>query len=432
MLEHNTRCTRRHLLKSCATTITSAAVAGWSSHSHATGTAVFASADDDWPWWRGPSWNNCAVGDVPPLQWSPSKNVIWRFRVPGQGHATPCIFGDRIFLATANEEKEIQSLVCCDRASGRELWHTAAHRGGFMNKHKKNSHASATPACDGERVFTVFFRDEAIWVTAFDFNGKIVWQKKVGAYSERYGYGSSPTILGKSLIVAADSKADGFLVALDCESGDEIWRAARPKMASYGPPIVASFKDGRQIIVQGNRVAGYEPQTGRELWNCQAPARATACTLCFDDQRVYSTGGYPERGLYSISTDGAGDVTESHIKWRHERRSATAYVPSPVLADGRLYVVSDGGTATCFRADDGHVFWTERLGGDCSASPVLIGEYVIAPNEAGKTYVFKASDQYQPIAENDMEEGIMASPVVCSGRLYLRTIGHLYCIGTRT
>ena len=263
-----------------------------------------------------------------------------------------------------------------------------------------------------------------------DFAGQIVWQRNVGAYDERYGYGSSPTISGPSLIVAGDSTADGFLVALDRETGEETWRAARPKMASYGPPVVASFHGGRQIVVQGNRVAGYDPQSGRELWNCQAPARATACTLCFDKRRVYSTGGYPQRGLYSIGADGTGDVTDSHIRWRHERKSGTAYVPSPVLADGRLYVVSDGGTATCFRADDGHVFWTKRLGGAFSASPILIGEYLVAPNERGKTFVFKASDEFQLIAENDMQEAVMASPVICGGRLYLRTAGHLYCIGT--
>ena len=429
-MKHATRWTRRHLLKSCGTTLTAAVIPSWSRDSLAVDAAPVTLAEDDWPWWRGPSWNNCATGDVPPLQWTPSKNVIWKFRVPGQGHATPCIFRDRIFLATADEEKEIQSLVCCDRSTGRELWHTPAHRGGLMKKHKKNSHASASPACDGERIFAVFFRDEAIWVTAFDLTGKIVWQKKVGAYSERYGYGSSPTISGQTLIVAADSKADGYLVALNRETGEEVWRAVRPKMPSYGPPVVASFKTGRQIIVQGNRVAGYDPKSGRELWNCKAPAKATACTLCFDDRRVYSTGGYPERGLYSIVADGSGDVTESHIRWRHERKSSSAYVPSPLLADGRLYVVSDDGIATCFRAEDGHVFWTKRLGGGFSASPVLTGEYVIAPNEAGKIFVFKASEEYEPVAENDMQEGIMASPVVCGGRLYLRTIKHLYCIGT--
>ena len=219
-------------------------------------------------------------------------------------------------------------------------------------------------------------------------------------------------------------------MALDRDTGDEVWRATRPKMPSYGPPVVALIKGRRQIILQGNQVAGYDPKTGRELWNCQAPAKATACTLCFDDRRVYSSGGYPERRLYCIGADGHGDVTDSHIKWKNERRSSAAYVPSPLLVDGRLYVVSDGGVATCIRADDGHEHWSKRLGGGFSASPIKIGEYVIAPNETGRTFIFKASDEYQPIAENTLEKGALASPVICGGRLYLRTTGHLYCIGT--
>ena len=163
------RFTRRHVLKSCGTILASAAASGGYNHSLATDTVGLAPADDDWPWWRGPSWSNCAVGGAPPLEWGPSKNVIWKSRIRGQGHATPCVSRDRIFLATADEEKgDVSRLFVTTGHTGRQLWHTRAHRGGFMNKHKKNSHASATTACDGERVFAVFYRDEAIWVTAFD------------------------------------------------------------------------------------------------------------------------------------------------------------------------------------------------------------------------------------------------------------------------
>lgn len=385
----------------------------------------------NWPWWRGPSWNGRAVGAAPPFEWSETKNVVWKTQVSGQGHATPCIWGKRIFLAAAEEANETQSLACFERDTGRRLWRTQIHAGGFMPKHKKNSHASATPACDGELVFGVFYRDESIWATAVDFDGQIRWQVKVGAYNDRYGYGSSPTILGKTLIVAGDSPAAGFLVALDRATGEQVWRAKRPNLTSYGPPVVANFKGGVQIVLQGNQVAGYDPRSGREKWRCQAPARATACTLCFDDRRVYSSGGYPERRLYCIAADGAGDVTSSHIKWRHERKSSVAYVPSPVLADGRLYVISDGGLATCLRTEDGLEHWTKRLGGDFSASPVLIGEHLIAPNETGKTFVLKASDKYQLVAENTLgDEGVFASPIVCGGRLFLRTTERLYCIGS--
>lgn len=387
-------------------------------------------ADTDWPWWRGRSWNGHAIGDLPPLEWSETKNVLWKTAIPGAGHATPCIWGERIFLATADEARQTQSLVCCDRSTGRRLWQTGIHTGKLPEKHDKNSHASATPACDGKRVFTVFHRDEAIWATAIDLDGEILWQKKVGAYNERYGYGGSPTIYQDMLIVAGDSKADGFLVALARETGEEIWRAERPKLPSYGPPVIATVGSRRQILLQGNQVAGYDPKTGRELWHCEAPARATACTLSFDAEHVYSSGGYPERRLYCIGADGEGDVTDSHIVWKHERKGTVAYVPSQLLVDGRLFVISDGGIATCFRAEDGHEHWTKRLGGGFSASPTLIGDVVIAPNEAGRTFVFKASDKYELIAENTLNEGILASPVVCGGRLYLRTTGNLYCIGT--
>jgi outer membrane protein assembly factor BamB len=347
-------------------------------------------ADTDWPWWRGPRWDGCAVGDLPPLEWSETKNVLWKVAVPGRGHATPCLWGERIFLATADEERQIQSLICCDRATGRTRWQTEVHAGGFMRSHDKNSHASATPACDGERVFVVFYREQAIWATALDFGGEILWQKKVGSYNERYGYGSSPTICGDALIVAGDSQAEGFLAALKRGTGDEIWRAERPNLPSYGPPVVATIGGRQQLLVQGNRVAGYDPQTGRELWQCAAPARATACALCFDERRVYASGGYPERRVYCIAADGQGDVSESHIQWRHERGSGAAYVPSPLMFEGRLYVISDGGMANCFRADDGHQHFSVRLGGDFSASPTLIGQHLIAPYEEGKSFVFKA------------------------------------------
>lgn len=384
----------------------------------------------DWPWWRGPAWDGSATGDAPPLSWSETENIVWKTPIAGRGHSTPSLWGERIFLTTAEEEKELQSVLCVRRGDGRTLWTKQLHAGGFGKKHNKNSHASATPACDGQRVFVVFHRHDALWVTALDFDGEVLWQKNVGAYNDRYGYGSSPTIFGGALVVAADSPADGYIVALDRATGRELWRTPRPAMTSYGAPLVADVGGRMQIVVQGHRVAGYEPQSGREFWNCAAPAKATACSLCFDDERVYASGGYPERRLYAIAADGKGDVTDSHIAWKYERRSAVTYVPSPVLLGERLFVISDGGLATCLSTADGDEVWSERLGGDCSASPIRVGETIIAANEEGRTYVFQAADKFELVAENRLSEGAFASPVICGGRLFLRTTGHLYCIGT--
>jgi hypothetical protein len=424
------RVSRRHALKLLGASLPMAnslavlaAVDSQAADSHA-----FEPHADDWPWWRGPDWNAHATGEVPPLKWSETNNVRWKTPVEGRGHATPCLWGDRIFLSTSDELRQTQSVICLRRSDGRTLWKRQVHSGGFPPKHEKNSHASATPACDGRRVYVVFHCQGAVLASALDLAGEVLWQKDVGPYDERYGYGSSPAIYDGALIVAGDSKAAGFLAALDHTTGREIWRAERPNLPSYGAPIIATLGGRRQILVQGNRVAGYDPATGEQLWHCAAPARATACSLCCDGRRVYASGGYPERRIWSIRGEGEGDVTESHIEWRFERKGFASYVPSPLLARKRLFVVSDGGLAACLNADDGQPLWSERLGGDCSASPVLIGDYLIAPNETGRTYVLRAGDTFELVAENTLEEGAFASPVVCGGRLYLRTTGHLYCI----
>ena len=385
--------------------------------------------DGDWPWWRGHNWNGHAVGETPPLQWTESKNILWKTPLVGRGHATPCIVGNRIFLATADEAKQTQSLIACDRRSGRQLWAKQLHAGGFGEKHEKNSHASATPASDGRLVYAVFHHSGAVWMSAVDFASDVVWQKNVGKYDDRYGYGSSPTIFENKLIVVGDSPAAGWIVTLDLETGEELWRTDRPALTSYGAPSIATVAGRQQIVVQGNQVAGYDPATGRELWRHAAPAKATACSLCFDKERVYASGGYPERRIYSLRPDREGELPEENLVWKFEQKSSVAYVPTPLLAGDRLYVVSDGGLATCLDTSDGRVVWNERLGGDYSASPTLIGDYLIAASEQGRVFVLHAGDEYRVVAENKFDEGIFASPVVCGGRLYIRTTGHLICIG---
>jgi outer membrane protein assembly factor BamB len=388
------------------------------------------SGDTDWPWWRGPRWNGHAVGKAPPLDFGPTKNVLWKTPIAGRGHATPCVVGKLVFLSTADEAKQTQSLIACDRASGEVVWQRQLHAGGLGEKHEKNSHASATPAGDGERVYAVFHRDEAVWVTALDPTGEVVWQKNAGRFDDRYGYGSSPAICDDRLIVAGDSPAAGWLAAFDLRTGDEKWRTERPAMTSYGAAVVATVGDRRQIMLQGNQVAGYDLQSGRELWRHAAPAKATACSLCFDREQVYASGGYPERRIYALRPDGEGPLAEEKLVWRFEQKSSAAYVPTPLLDGERLFVVSDGGLATCLDTRDGRVVWNERLGGDFSASLTLIGDILIACSEQGRVVLLRAKDDFETIAEQKFDEGFFASPVVCDGRLYLRTTGHLYCIGS--
>src|SRR5262249_12119938 len=185
---------------------------------------------------------------------------------------------------------------------------------------------------------------------------------------------------------------------------------------------------GAEWLLSGmGETSAYDPQTGKLLWSCAGPAEVTACTPAWGEGLVFSTGGYPVKNLLAIRAGGRGDVTRSHVAWRTSR--GVAYVPSPLYHDGRLYVVADGGTVTCFEAATGKQGWQDRLQGGFSSSPVLAGGLLYVANEAGKTFVFRAGPKFEVVAVNDLGEGILSTPAVCRGQVFLRTAGHLYCLG---
>jgi outer membrane protein assembly factor BamB len=384
----------------------------------------------DWPWWRGPSGDGKASvpkGDAPPTQWSESKNIAWKTPVPGRGHGSPCVKGGQIFLVTADEQAEVQSLLAFDRASGKPLWSKEIHRGKFMHRHNKNSHASCTPACDGERLFTVFMVADGIWVTAADLAGNILWQKKAGDFASKHGYGASP-ILYKSLVIVPGDHTDGaFLAALHRKTGEIVWRISRPNEASFSSPALAQIAGRAQLLLAGNAMTvAYDPETGRERWRAKGPADTTAATMTAIGDLAFSTGGYPQKEILCIRANGEGDVSDSHVVWRTHKNAS--YVPSPLAHEGRLYIVDDGGVATSYEADTGKIVWQQRLGGKFSASPILAGNHIYIPSETGTTYVFEAADKFKLVAENKLGDAGFASPSICGKEIYLRTGDALYAI----
>jgi hypothetical protein len=383
---------------------------------------------DDWPWWRGPTHDGKSDATGVPFTWSESQNILWKAPVPGRGHSTPSIWGERIFLATADETEETQSVLAYDRRSGARLWERVAHRGNFAPKHQKNSHASATPAADGERVYVPFLNDKALFATALDHGGNIIWQTKVGAFTSQHGYGSSPVLYKSVVIVSGDSQKGSFIAALHRKTGKVLWRTPRGDNPNYATPIVGDVAGRPQLLLHGaGTVSSYDPDSGERLWFCEGPCEVAACTIAFGPELVYASGGYPDKNLLAIRADGSGDVTSTRVAWKVAARGVT-YVPSPVLHEGHLYVVKDDGIATCFEASTGKVVWTERLGGAFSASPALAAGHFFVPNESGVTYVFKAAPVFDLVAQNDLGDGGFASPVICGGKIYLRTNHNLYCI----
>jgi len=389
-------------------------------------------AAGDWPWWRGPHFDNIAApGQVPPLRWGPQENVAWKVDVPGRGHSSPCIWGDRIFLTTADDQAQVQYLLCYDRATGQRRWQTEIHRGGFVRQHREGSHASATPACDGQWLFVPFVIQDAIWLSALDFDGKIVWQKRLGNFQSMHGFAASPLLYRGLVIVAADNLKDSFLVALHRRTGEIVWKTDRPsyRLGTYASPTVGHVAGRDQLLLHGPmKVFSYDPLTGKSFWTCDGPSESASSTMSFGPDRVYSAVGYPKRNLLCIRADGRGDVTQTHVAW--SKRNHMAYVPSLLLADGLLYMVEDAGHATCFEAGTGEEVWTAKLEGNFSSSPLLAGGFIYAVNEDGLCFVFKAGRKFDLVGKNDLGDGGFATPVICDSRIYLRTLHHLYCIQT--
>lgn len=384
----------------------------------------------DWPWWRGTHGDGIAHPTAnPPTTWSKNKNVAWRTPIPGRGHSSPTLWGSHIFLTTADEDAETQSVLALDRDSGEIIWHTQLHAGGFMRMHPKNSHASPSVATDGQYAYATFVADDAVHLSALTLAGDIAWQTTVGPFKSQHGYGSSPVLHGSYVIVAADQPGSSFLAAVHRRTGKIVWRVARTIGGSYSSPVVATLNGTEQILLAGNyQIHSYDPADGSERWHRDGVASTMANTLAFDAERVYATGGYPEKQIICVDPD--SESAEAEPVWRVT--NAVAYVPSPLLFDDRLYCVSDNGVASCLETAQGKSFWRKRLGGDVTASPVLAGGHIYVTDESGTTHVYSPGEKFNRVAENDLGEATFATPTAAGSRIYLRTERALYALQAPT
>lgn len=387
----------------------------------------------DWPWWRGPQHNGIAAADQsPPLQWSENDNVLWKAEVPGRGHGSPIVVGDQVFLATADPASQTQSVLCFDRQSGEELWQTVVHRGGLPAKgNKKSSLASSTLACDGERLFANFLNRNAVYTTALSLDGKQIWQRKITPHVVHQGYGSSPAVYGPLVIVSADNKGGGAIAGLDRATGRVVWQHKRPAQPNYTSPIILPVAGREQLLFTGcDLVSSFDPLTGEKLWEIDGATTECVTSTVTDGQLVFTSGGYPRNHMSAVRADGSGEIV-----WENTTR---VYVPSMLARDGYLYAVTDSGIAMCWEAASGKEIWKGRLGGAFTSSPVMVREQIYATDESGRTAIFLASpDGFELVAENQLGDEVMATPVICDSRIYIRVAElngdqrqeALYCLG---
>ena len=392
---------------------------------------------NDWPWWRGHRQDGIATPDQQaPLRWSQTENVRWRLPIKGRGHGSPTVFGNQVLLATADSIKQEQAVLSVNRETGQVNWETVVHSGGFANKSRnklnnKASLASSSVATDGKKLFVNFMNANALWTTALNMKGQIVWQKRISDYVLHQGYGASPAIFGALVVVSADNKSGGVVAGLDRETGEVVWQRDRPSKPNYASPVILKAAGRDQLILSGcDLVTSLDPLTGKQLWEIEGATTECVTSAVTDGEHVFTSGGYPTNHVSAVRADGSGEIA-----WQNGNR---VYVPSMLQRGGYLYATLDAGIAVCFRCSDGKEMWKSRLGGTFSSSPVMVGEVIYAANEEGQTFLFKASpDSFQKVAENRLGDSVFATPAICGGRIYTRVANfeddvrqeYLYCLG---
>lgn len=409
--------------------------------------------DRNWHQWRGPAANGIAPTADPPIEWNAETNLLWKTSIPGAGSATPIVWENRVFVLSAREtdipageqkphpdaktsppEHKFDFIVTClDRETGAVLWHeVAVQEAPHEGHHTTNSYASASPTTDGERLY-VSFGSRGLF--CYDFEGQLLWKRDLGNMRTRFGWGegSSPAIRGDTLIVNWDHEDQSFVTALDAKSGDDVWRVDRDEPTSWSTPVIIEREGRRQVIINATkRSRSYELETGKLIWERGGQTINTIPTPVVVDDVVYCASGYKGSAIAAIPLASTGEIADDGLLWSGS--SGTPYVPSPIVVGQRLYMTAQNtGVLTCLDTADGHVvFGPERLPEIDSlyASPIAAGERLYFVGRNGTTVVLAAEDSLRPLAVNQLDDAMDASPVAVGRQLFLRGTEYVYCFGT--
>jgi len=385
-----------------------------------------------WAQWRGPSGQGLVEGTGYRDSWSDPEGILWRVPVPGSGNSSPIVWEDHIFLTTSYDGGARLSLLCFS-TEGRKLWETFVPQEGVEHAHAKNGHASATPVTDGQTVYASFGTHGLV---AFDFDGKILWQRKLGALDNYHGSAGSPVLYRDSVILYQDHRGTAetrsFVAALDKQTGKTLWSTERAATTGWGTPIVIRAGARDELVVSSqHRVNAYDPATGRELWTVSGNLFEVIPTPVVAHGLVFCASGRAGPTL-AIRPGGTGDVTETHVVWKNPKGSP--FVPSPVVYGDHLYMVNDmQSVATCFEAKTGKLMWQGRLGDapreGFSSSPIAMNGKVFITNDLGETFVVEAGAEFKILRVNRLNGRTLATPALVGGRWYFRTDKELLSIG---
>ncbi len=418
----------------------------------------------NWPTFRGANGSGIGDGTDTPERWNLDSGELirWRIEVPGLGNSSPVVWEDRVFLTTAvakDTEQAIRTgltgsgesveeavphrwlVIAYDKTTGHRVWETEVGAGvPLTERHFKATQANSTPATDGRYLVAVF---PTAGLACLDLNGELLWKHDLGglnagAFTDpniQWGYASSPIIIDDMVILQVDIHEGAYLAAWDLETGRQVWRTEREVAPSWATPSLLRAVTGDELIVNGSTIHGYDPRTGEELWSLGPNSELVIATPVVGDDVVYVSAGYPPvKPIYAVRAGNRGRLavepgtTHESLLWSHQRGGA--YMPSPILYRGLLFVVHHNGRMVVYDANSGTPVHKSRFsqGGVFTASPIAVNGKLYAPTEEGLLYVLSTSPGFDEIAVNEMGEPLMATPAVSEGILLVRTPTRLTAI----
>jgi outer membrane protein assembly factor BamB len=387
----------------------------------------------DWPRFRGV--NGAGLAEAAPYKWAKETKPLWAVDLPGKGNGSPIIAAGKVFAQCAKADGSDRALVAYDFATGKHAW-TLTRPGKTAHAHNKNSLASNTPACDGERVYACFWDGRDIELVTCDLTGNELWHARLGGYSSQHGAGMSPVVHAGRVFVNYDQDGAAALVAYDAKTGKEVWNKPRKAFrACYSTPLVHTLPDGDSELVVFSTLGftGYNPADGRINWEYaipwgkDSPLRSVASPILIGDTLIGLTGD----GSGDRFTCGIMPGKEPKVLWKQASKKLAPYVPCPVAIGKNLYWVTDQGIVECINPATGKALWTERaFNASVSASPIVLGDTILMIDEKGKAIACKASEKdFDKVAESEVGEAVFATPAAAEGKLILRTSGRLICHG---
>ena len=398
----------------------------------------------DWPRWRGHAGAGAGGSRRFPLQWTDT-DWAWTARLPGQGHASPVVWHDRIFTASADESAAKRFVGCHATADGRLLWQREIP-GPIEPHHAQNSSASGSVTVDGVGVYWLWATKEQLRCEAYSHDGDPLWHADLGPYSSEHGFGASAAVWRDVLIVPIEHDGPSAVVALDTKTGRERWRLPRETArTAYSTPLVIESSDPRRsgeasvvLASMAHGLTGVDPATGRVLWERRCFPKRTVSSPVMAGPLVLGTCGEgggdntlvavrPAAPATAARNAGDGRPPEPEVAYQLDR-SVAPYVPTPVCSGERLYLWGDRGVVTCVGVADGKELWRGRVGGGFSASPIVVGGSVINVSADGEVVVIADGDAFEVLGRTPLGEPCRATPAVVGGRMYFRSVGRLHAL----